>query len=161
MLWPSDGRSDTSTATPRAGAISEIRFWTTPGKPMPPTSRPDPAERVVARREGGRFTLIVSRNVGEPYVEARAELGEAEWRRLLDLVAAHSLVSWKPQPSGGSGNDFSTSGFALQGADGKSINEQEWSRPIRNAADPATLGYALGRLAKAKVAKPVLFYFGS
>ena len=116
---------------------------------------------MVARREGSRFTLVVSRNVGEPYQEARADLSEAEWRRLLDIVAAHSLLTWRSQPSGGTADDFSTTGFALQGADGKPLNEQQWSRPIRNAADPAALGYALGLLAKTKVAKPVLFYFGT
>lgn len=151
--------SDNSAPGARAGTVGELRFWTSPGKPMQLGRRGEPAERITARKDGGRATLTVMRNVGDEYEEASAPLSDGEWRALEAAVAAHGLAAWKPRPSrDGNVFDYSTSGFTLRAPGGALVNEQSWSRPVDNAGDAWAVSALLAKLARAKVGKPLLFY---
>ncbi|HZS36181.1 MAG TPA: hypothetical protein VFF06_05115 [Polyangia bacterium] len=158
--WPLGAAGDDSVPPARAGAIAELRYDTTPGKPMELAREGEPAERIVARRDGGRFVLEVARNVGKQYETGRAALTEAEWRALEKVVADHALAKWRARPTGNQAFDYSSSGFSIRAAGGKTINEQHWSQPAADEQQPGALAAALGALAKAKVAAPRLFYFG-
>ncbi len=161
IVVPRAAVSDSSVSSARAAAaLGELRYEVTPGKPMQLARAGEPAERVTAQRTGARFTLIVARNVGTDFEEARAALTADEWRALEALVASRALATWKPHASGDQAFDYGTTAFALRGPDGKLLNEQRWSRPLDNESAPAALAAALGRLAKAKVPSPRLFYFG-
>ncbi len=151
--------ADESTPSARAGAVDTIEYEVTPGKPMELAHRDEPAEHVVARR--GR--LIVVRNVGQEYERAAVAIDDDEWRALVDVVARQKLATWKPRPSGGQAFDYATTRLFL-GASAKAgtttVNEQTWSQPLANEAQPAALAAALLALARKKVAKPQLHYFG-
>jgi hypothetical protein len=151
--------ADESVPSARSGAIDTISFSVTPGKPMELVHRDEPAESVVARR--GR--LIVVRNVGKEYERAAVSIDDDEWRALLDVVAQQKLAAWKPQPTGDQAFDYATTRLFL-GADAKTstktVNEQTWSQPLANEAQPAALAAALHALVRKRIKKPELHYFG-
>ncbi len=152
-------RGDESTPAPRAGALDTLDMGVTPGKPMELARDGEPAERIIARREAGRAWIIVARNVGKQYEREAAPLDDAEWRALLDTVARLGLATWRPRPSGQDAVDYATTRLEL-GAGGKPVNEQRWSRPLENEAPPLALAHALALLARKKLERPQLHYFG-
>jgi hypothetical protein len=133
-----------------------VRFDVTPGKPMELARAGEPAERITVERDGARVVMTVARNVGKKWESGRASLSDGEWRSIE--TQARALVAWKARPTGEHADDFATTAFALQLADGK--NEQRWSQPIADGSAPAALATTLGRLARAKIATPYLHYFG-
>ncbi len=82
----SAGADNSAAAPPTGNFIGEIRYETTPGKPMELAKQGEPAERVTARREGARYVLAVARNVGKTFEEGRGTVTEAEWRALETLI---------------------------------------------------------------------------
>jgi hypothetical protein len=147
-------------APPTGNFVGEIRYETTPGKPMQLAQPGLPAERIVARREGAKYTLQVMRNVGTKLEEATAAISEAEWHTLEDAINKGGLLEWQAKETGVRADDYSTTAFSIFTREVKLANAQMWHQPVVNPHLPATLATALGALARAKIKKPQLFYFG-
>jgi hypothetical protein len=147
-------------APPTGNFVGEIRYETTPGKPMQLAEQGLPAERIIARREGNKYTLQVMRNVGTKLEEATATITEAEWHTLEDAINKGGLLEWRAKETGVRADDYSTSGFSIFTRESKLANAQMWHQPVVNQHQPVALATALGALARIKIKKPQLFYFG-
>lgn len=138
-----------------SAAVTAVRVYTTPGKPMELVAD-GPAEEVTLRADGGKYLLVGHRNVkGFDTTEETVELTREEWEEVVAVVREHALLDWKPERGDGVVFDASTTGFEIKGS---RSNAQGFSAPIKNGTGPEALFRIVGKLARAKLKRVRLFY---
>ena len=139
--------------------VSRIEVHRTPGKPIRLFDPTRPAEAIAARHDGARYELIVAVNVPREgigaYSESSAALSRQDWDRLVTLVQQQGLLRFKPDEEPGRVYDYGEIGFTIEG---KTLNAQQWSKPIKNSAAPQALMLQLARLARHKLPRIALYY---
>lgn len=152
-----DPPSPPETGPPsQVAAVDSISVGRTPGKPMRLVKPGEEAERITARKTASGYELVVTRNVAPDHLVGTAALSPEEWQALVRLVEQHDLSAFAPQVAPGEVYDWPSETLAV--SRGAQVHRAQWDAPLTNAAGVDALCSELGRLAKAKVGRPELYY---
>jgi hypothetical protein len=142
--------------------ITEVRVEITPGKPMQLFRPGEPAEEIIAQRQGDLYALHIRCNVPRErvtrYTEVTKPLTAQQWASLLAVITEHHLELWKPAETPGVVLDSGSQGYSIQGS--RQV-QQRWSKPLDNAEAPGALFRFLASLAEPEAReRGLLFYLG-
>ena len=141
--------SCSSTQSSTVESITEVSFFTTPGKPMmSPYDSQKPAEEIIAKRSGFEYSLTVCINSPADYSTQTARLTQNEWDSIITIVKQYHLIDFVPIPYPQNAIDFGARGFSIQGM--KWI-ERNWGSPLENEDGPTILATMLARLARKRI----------
>ena len=111
--------------------IREIRVFESPGVLPRLFHESEPAEAIMARRDGDGCFLIAQDNIPrdshDTYLEDSVALSQAEWDTLIAIAARERLLEFAPKPLDVQVVDFGYLGFSVTGV---RRNRQGWSRPL-------------------------------
>ena len=156
VTWAS---SCVQTQSTSHGSISEISVFATPGKLMRLYDDHKPAERIMAKKSGKNYLLIVCINVSRDsvrqYTEDTTTITPADWDSIIVSIEQLHLLDFIPVTEDLNVIDYGSRGFSLVGS---KYVEQVWSKPLSNSNAPESLFKELRELARQRIPHLPTYY---